>query len=35
MRTLESLVNVDGLLRASLKVGNIALGLAEGHCPLV
>ena len=29
---LERLLNVDSLLGGCLKVGNIALGLAPGHC---
>lgn len=33
--TLKSLVNVDGLLGTCLKVGDIALGLAESHGSLV
>ncbi len=33
--TLESLVDIDGLLGTRLKVGNVALGLAKGHRALV
>lgn len=30
--SLERLLNINGLLRGSLKVGDVALGLAPGHC---
>lgn len=30
--SLERLLDIDGLLRGSLKVGNITLGLTPGHC---
>lgn len=33
--TLESLVNIDGLLGASLKIRDIPFGLAKGHGALV
>ena len=29
--SLECLLDVDGFLRGSLKVGNVTLGLAPGH----
>jgi hypothetical protein len=29
---LERLLDIDGLLRGSLKVGDVTLGLAPGHC---
>ena len=34
-RTFEGLLDVDGILCASLEVGNPTLGLAESHGPLV